>query len=91
LATIEEGALRSSLSAPSPAAGQQQVQAHGEGCVPRSAASRNGLVEGIGWHFVRLSGLYRALPLESVKEWLERVISEEDRCTCGAVTFTVVR
>jgi len=28
--------------------------------------------EGIGWHFVRLSGLYRAFPLESVKEWLER-------------------
>lgn len=28
--------------------------------------------EGIGWHFVRLSGLYRAFPLESVKEWMER-------------------
>ena len=28
--------------------------------------------EGIGWHFLRLSGLYRALPLESVKAWLER-------------------
>lgn len=28
--------------------------------------------EGIGWHFVRLGGLYRALPLESVKDWLGR-------------------
>jgi hypothetical protein len=28
--------------------------------------------EGIGWHFVRLSALYRAFPLKLVKEWLER-------------------
>jgi hypothetical protein len=28
--------------------------------------------EGIGWHFLRLSALYRALPVEAVKEWLDQ-------------------
>lgn len=43
---------------------------------PRSVTNAVGRAllarKGIGWHFVRLSGLYRAFPLESVKEWLER-------------------
>ena len=29
--------------------------------------------EGMGWHFLRLSDFYRALPLDAVKEWLAEV------------------
>lgn len=71
------------LSAKGLGSANDQVQLYAEKVLhdlakdaPRSVTTAVGRAlfaqEGIGWHTVRLSGLYRALPLESVKEWLDR-------------------
>jgi hypothetical protein len=79
-----------------------QVQFHAEAILMKLAKNHPRAVtyavgrallnrEGMGWHFLRLTGLYGVLPLEHVKEWLAGVGVEAARAVAPHLPWPKVK